>query len=76
MNKSNLGERAGAGERMMQRIMQSGLVTVNMREPEAQKSLSFTPGFSLVTQRNTKAENRFNGLPFSFPRKPFKRFLK
>jgi hypothetical protein len=31
-----------------------------------QKSLSFTPGFSLVTKRNTKAENRFNGLPF-FP---------
>jgi hypothetical protein len=27
-------------------------------------SISFTPGFSLVTQRNTKAENRFNGLPF------------
>jgi hypothetical protein len=29
-----------------------------------QKSLSFTPGFSLVSSRNTNAENRFNGLPF------------
>jgi hypothetical protein len=32
------------------------------------KSLSFTPGFSLVTQANTKVENRFNGLA-SFARK-------
>jgi hypothetical protein len=29
-----------------------------------QKSLLFTPGFSLLTKRNTNAENRFNGLPF------------
>ena len=42
----------------------SGWSKLDSRSALPQKSLSFTPGFSLVSSRNTNAENRFNGLPF------------